>query len=90
MNDPIEKVISKLDNIQSDITELKVENAKQSANIIINTKDLTDHKEGVVQNRTRIIEIEQIQSNTKMIWKVMLGIGALAGVVLTITRLIGV
>lgn len=52
------KVIDKLDAIQEDITELKVETAKQGKDIARNTEDLADHIEGVRQTR------ELIKSNS--------------------------
>ena len=49
----------KIDKVQDDITQLKVENAKQTACIKQNTIDLTEHKEGVIQNRGRIRQCEK-------------------------------
>jgi hypothetical protein len=54
-----ERILDKLDIIQDDINKIKIENVKQSLNIEINTKDLTEHKEGVIQNRERICKLEE-------------------------------
>ena len=59
MSDKIDKVLSKLDKIQEDVTSLKIVQALQGKDIDRNTKDLSDHIEGVQQNRKRIEILEQ-------------------------------
>ena len=49
-----DRVLDKLDKIQDDVSDLKVVNAKQTANIERNTRDLTEHIEGVRQTRELI------------------------------------
>ena len=51
-------LIEKLDKIQDDVSDLKVENAKQTANIERNTKDLAEHIEGVKQVRKMLSDHE--------------------------------
>lgn len=79
---------SKLDKIQDDIGDMKTD-------IAINTKDLTEHKEGVIQNRgainthrSRLDKIEQPLS-VKAVAKWVISVGAVAAAIITIIKLVG-
>ena len=54
-----------------------------------NTVDLTEHKEGVVQNRSRIEKLEEPGKAFKLLKKYLLGMGAVAGSILAILRFLG-
>lgn len=93
-----ERVLKKLDKIQDDVSELKIENTKQTANIERNTKDLAEHIEGVKQTRALIKQHE----NDKQIHKEPLtvktlfmnlvfvfgGVGTIAGATYGVLRLL--
>lgn len=51
-------IIQKLDAIHIDITDVKIKQAVMENNIEHNTEDLSEHIEGVIQNRKRIAYIE--------------------------------
>ena len=51
-----------------------------------NTADLTEHKEGVVQNRKRIEKLEEPGNAIKLLKKYLLGVGAVAGAVIAILK----
>lgn len=55
-------------------------------NVAVNTKDLTDHKEGVVQNRKRIEKLEEPSKMFAVAKKYLLGAGAIAGAILVIIK----
>jgi hypothetical protein len=42
-DDVLKTIINKLDKLQDDITDIKVEQAKQGCNIAQNTEDLSEH-----------------------------------------------
>ena len=84
--DLLERIDSKLDKIQEDITSIKLDNAKQSKDIERNTKDLSDHIEGVKQNRARIREIEKTKSNVAFVFKVLIGITTIVGAILGVVK----
>ena len=82
------KIMNKLDSIQSDLTTLKIDNAKQTLNVARNTKDLSEHIEGVVQNRKRIELLEVSDAKSGMVYKILIGIGSSAGAAFAVIRLL--
>lgn len=54
--------------------------------VAINTKDLTEHKEGVIQNRKRIEKLEQPAIALGLIKKTILGLGAVSASLLGILK----
>jgi hypothetical protein len=54
-----------------------------------NTVDLTEHKEGVVQNRERIEKLEEPGKAFKLLKKYLLGAGAIAGSIYAVLRILG-
>ncbi len=87
-------IIDKLDKIQDDVTDLKVTNAKQSKDISQNTKDLSEHIEGVKQTRTliasqdkRIAKLEEPRKVINYITKGLLWFGGIAGAIVTASKL---
>ena len=56
--------------------------------VATNTKDLTEHKEGVIQNRKRIEVLEEPGKVFGVVKKYLLGAGAIAGSVYGIYRLV--
>jgi len=87
-------VIKKLDELKDDVGELKVQNAIQTACIEQNTKDLADHKEGVIQNRKRIIFLEEqhkpmtVKQFCKRALYVIGGIGTIATAIYGVMKLL--
>lgn len=85
----------KQDSIQSDVHDVKVEQAKQSTYIEQNTRDLTEHKEGVIQNRGRIEHLEKesapltVKQLMQRVVIVCGGIGAIAGAAVAVAKLMG-
>ena len=83
----------KQDTIQSDVHVVKLEQAKQSAYIAQNTIDLTEHKEGVIQNRGRIEFLEKktapitVQHLAKRIVLWAGGIATIAGAAIALAKL---
>ena len=85
----------KQDAIQADVHAVKIEQAKQMVYIEQNTRDLTEHKEGVVGNRKRIQFLEQ--ANAPLTVKQLLqrialiagGIGTVAGAAIAVIKLLG-
>lgn len=90
----LDKLDEKLNKVQEDVTDLKIENIKQTINIETNTKDLTLHKEGVIQNRARIkwLEDRAKPPTVKQFMKKAIlyigGIGTVGGAIITILKLI--
>ena len=54
--------------------------------VAINTKDLTEHKEGVIQNRARIVELEKPREAFKLLKKYVIGVGSIAAALLGILK----
>ncbi len=86
--DLLEKIDNKLDKLSEDVVAIRIEHAEQTGFISQNTKDLTEHIEGVQQNRTRIINLEKKEAQIGMIWKVILGLSTLVGITIGISRII--
>ena len=56
--------------------------------VSINTTDLTEHKEGVIQNRARITKLEEPAKAFAVFKKYIIGLGAIAGSVYGILKLL--
>lgn len=88
-------VLKKLDKIQDDVNVLSIENVKQTACIEQNTRDLADHKEGVIQNRRRIEIVEEklkpltVKQLAKRVAAIVGGLGVVVSTIYGITRLFG-
>jgi len=54
-----------------------------------NTQDLREHKEGVIQNRVRIEKLEEPRIFLKHLKKILIGVGAVAGAIYMVLRLLG-
>lgn len=54
--------------------------------VAVNTKDLTEHKEGVIQNRKRIEKLEEPGKAFKLLKKYLIGFGAVAGSILAVLK----
>ena len=84
----------KKDDLIVDLLQEVREDQKAHSTILIelqqdvakNTVDLTEHKEGVVQNRTRIENLEEPGKAFKLLKKYLLGFGAVAGSVIAILK----
>ena len=87
-------VLKKLDKIQEDVTDVKVTQAEHGKDIARNTDDLEKHIEGVVQNRTRIVALEDktgpitVKQLLKRIVIVAGGIGTIVGTIYGIVKLL--
>ena len=84
----------KKDDLIVDLLQEVREDQKAHSTILVelqqdvakNTVDLTEHKEGVVQNRTRIEKLEEPGKAFKLLKKYLLGFGAVAGSVIAILK----
>ncbi len=93
-----ERVLDKLDKIQEDVSEIKVENAKQTANIEKNTKDLEHHikRSDLIEESLNTHKIDDIRHKKQMTVKdlfikitfVFGGVGTIAGATYGILRLL--
>jgi len=91
--DKIDRVLDKLDKIQEDVNDLKVESVRQSKDISQNTKDLSEHIEGVKQNRSTLAihaaQLTNLQAPgiaASQIKQWAMWVGAVAGAVWAVNR----
>ena len=59
---------------------------KMQRDVSINTKDLTEHKEGVIQNRKRIVVLEEPRKAFSVAKKYLIGLGAISAAVVAILK----
>ena len=91
MRDMLEKIDEKLDRLQYDLTEVKIDTAKNTLSLDHHIKrtdelqDIYENLEGKVSGK--IDDLEKDSIRVKMIWKVVLGIATLTGIVATVIRL---
>ena len=87
---------NKKDDLVIDLLQEVREDQKAQTTILIelqkdvskNTEDLTEHKEGVIQNRVRIEKLEEPRIVFKVLKKYTLGVGGIAGAVLVTLKLL--
>lgn len=85
---------SKKDDLIVDLLQEVREDQKAHSTILIdlkqdvatNTVDLAEHKEGVIQNRARIVKLEEPRIAFKLLKKYLVGASAVAGSVLVILK----
>ena len=85
---------SKKDDLIVDLLQEVREDQKTHSTILtdlqrdvaVNTVDLTEHKEGVIQNRARIVRLEEPGNAFKLLKKYLLGASAIAGSLLVIFK----
>ena len=85
---------SKKDDLIVDLLQEVREDQKAHSSILIdlkqevsiNTIDLTEHKEGVIQNRARIVKLEEPAKAFNLLKKYILGVGAIAGSILAVLK----
>lgn len=91
--DKLDRILNKLDKVQEDVTDIKIAQATQSKDIAQNTVDLTEHKEGVMGNRTRIEYLEKVNAPLTVAQlgkRVVLwagGLGTILGVIWLISKI---
>lgn len=91
--DKLDRILDKIDKVQEDVSEIKVEQATQGKDIAKNTVDLTDHKEGVRQNRARVRALEKnaapmtVAQLLKRVVLIAGGVATVAGSVYTLIKL---
>ena len=85
---------NKKDDLIVDLLQEVREDQKAHSTILVelqqdvakNTVDLTEHKEGVIQNRKRIEKLEEPAKAFKILKKYLLGFGAGAGSILAVLK----
>ena len=82
-------IVDLLQEVREDQKAHSIILVKLHQNVSKNTVDLTEHKEGVMQNRKRIEKLEEPAIAFKLLRKYLLGAGAVAGSVLAILRFLG-
>ncbi len=65
----IERVEAKLDKLLEMHADMRVTVARIEKDIAVNTVDLTEHKEGVIQCRKRIDELERPVNKVKILYE---------------------
>ena len=93
-----DRVLEKLDKIQDDVSDIKVENAKQTADINRNTDDLKKHirrsdlLEVLVEKHKEDTVVHKVPLTVKNLFMKIVylstGIGAIAGATYGILRLL--
>ena len=93
-----EILIEKLDKIQDDVSDLKVENAKQTASIERNTKDLEEHmkRSDLLEKKMEQHEADDVRHKKQLTVKDLFvkltfifgGVGTIAGATYGILRLL--
>ena len=85
---------NKNDDLIVDLLQEVREDQKAHSSILVelhqdvarNTVDLKEHKEGVIQNRTRIEKLEEPGKAFKLLKKYLIGLGATAGSIIAILK----
>jgi len=95
-----ERVLAKLDKIQDDVTEIKVENAKQTAKINKNTDDLAHHikRSDLIEESLELHKQDDMRHKNQMTVKDLFvkvtfvcgGIGTIAGATYGLLRLLDI
>jgi len=95
-----DRVLEKLDQIQTDVTAIKVDNAKQTAQIEQNTKDLAHHikrsdllEESLEQHKSNDVRHKKPMTVKDLFIKLTFifgGVGTIAGATYGILRLLEV
>ena len=88
---------TKKDDLIVDLLQEVREDQKAHSSILIvlqqdvskNTIDLTEHKEGVIQCRSRLDKLEEPRVAFKLLKKYLLGTGAIAGSIYAILKILG-
>ena len=82
MKEMLEKIDEKLDKIHENITEVKIDVAK-------NTVSLDHHIKRTDELQDLYEKLEADNIRVKMIWKVVLGMSVLVGMIGTIYKMMG-
>ena len=85
--DHLNRIESKVDKIIDMQTEIKVDLTKIKKDVDVNTRDLTEHKEGVIQNRKRIAKLERPAVAMDYLKNIAIWISSVIGVVVLLKSL---
>ena len=77
----LDRIEIKVDKILDNHVDLRINVAEITRDIAVNTLDLTEHKEGVIQNRKRIAKLERPVIMMDGIKKVAVWLMAVVGAV---------
>ena len=88
MSDKDDLIVDLLQEVREDQKAHSTILIELQRDVEVNTKDLTEHKEGVQQNRKRIEELEKPGKALKFIKNLALKAGALAAASLAILKLL--
>lgn len=81
MKEFLERIDGKLDKIVDSQVELKIDVAEIKKDVERNTADLEEHIEGVLQNRHRIVKLEEPRKVIKGLAKFTIWLAGVAGAV---------
>jgi chromosome segregation ATPase len=86
----LERVENKIDKLLDLHSELRVTIAEIKKDVSVNTVDLTEHKEGVIQCRTRIDALEKPVDAVKTVAKIIAWLASIAGAVAGTLKYFGI
>jgi len=73
------RIYDKLDDIHSDVNDIKLKQVGMAKDVEQNTKDLAEHIEGVIQNRERIAILEEERRFPKKVGDILIKAGKIIG-----------
>jgi len=83
----LKRIEDKIDKVVDNQTDMRVDIQKIKSDVAINTLDLTEHKEGVVQNRKRIVALEKPAIVLNGIKNIAVYIATIAGMIIVLKKL---
>lgn len=83
----LNRIEDKIDSIISVQTDIRICVEKIKSDVAINTTDLTEHKEGVIQNRKRIEELEKSSVVLAGIKSIIMLIATVIGIILALKQI---
>lgn len=86
MDEWFRRLDDKMELIRNDIKQLNIRLAEQTILIDQNTRDLTEHKEGVIQCRKRIDTLERTSDRLGWLWNALSAVIALVASLVAILK----
>lgn len=87
-DDRLIRIEDKIDRLVNTTTEIQIKMNDIENNVAINTRDLTEHKEGVIQNRKRIEALEKPAIAIATLKSITLYFAALISVIVGISTVL--
>lgn len=92
MRDIVERIEEKLDKLHEDVHEIKVDTAKNTVSLDHHIKRTDELQDLYVDLKTgvcaKVDVLEKDNVRVKMVWKVVVGIGVLVGIVSSLVRVL--